>query len=184
MRVESRVMGGANLEDHWNRGSREGISRGSWDYIVLQQGPSSLPESRVDLRKWSIEWANEVRRAGAKPALYMVWPYQGQKDGFTLVSRSYREAAAASESQILPAGEAWAEALRADPRLSLYQSDHLHPTEAGTYLASLVIAHRLGRVRLESVPESLRLVGGRNVSIPTPIAKRLREAASRVKNED
>src|SRR5688500_5140984 len=35
-----------SLEDHWNeRDARTAIARG-WDFVVLQQGPSALPESR------------------------------------------------------------------------------------------------------------------------------------------
>src|SRR5262245_25457547 len=35
-----------SLEDHWNeRTARQAIARG-WDFVVLQQGPSALPESR------------------------------------------------------------------------------------------------------------------------------------------
>ncbi len=35
-----------SLEDHWQeRDARRAVARG-WDFVVLQQGPSALPESR------------------------------------------------------------------------------------------------------------------------------------------
>src|SRR5262245_4313860 len=43
--VEAITFGGYALEDHWNEGSaRRAIARGGWRFVVLRQGPSSLPE--------------------------------------------------------------------------------------------------------------------------------------------
>ena len=77
IRVETRMVapGGVNLEDHWNfTGARQALEDGPWDVVVLQQGPSALPESQVDLRTWAQRWADEIRAHGAKPALLTVWP--------------------------------------------------------------------------------------------------------------
>ena len=42
------AVGGFSLEDHWNQGdAQKGIATGRWDFVVLQQGPSSLAESDV-----------------------------------------------------------------------------------------------------------------------------------------
>ena len=42
---------GASLEDQWEAGDAvAGIRSQRWDVVVLQQGPSSRPESRVLLR--------------------------------------------------------------------------------------------------------------------------------------
>jgi hypothetical protein len=128
----SAVLGGFSLEDHWNFGlGRDLLTRDRFDYVVLQQGSSSQLASQAELKKWAIEWAIEIRAHGAKPALYMVWPHRGQASGFDLVSASYRGAAIASRAALFPAGEAWEEALRADPNIPLYLQDGLHPTPAG-----------------------------------------------------
>src|SRR5258706_12559115 len=75
MYVESVTAGGANLEDNWNDGEApKAISSKKWDVVVLQQGPSSLPESRVNLREGTIIYAELIRKAGGRPALYRVWP--------------------------------------------------------------------------------------------------------------
>jgi len=56
------------LEEHWNgREGRKEIARAKWDFVVLQQGPSSLPESRVLLREYVKKFADEIKRVGAKP---------------------------------------------------------------------------------------------------------------------
>src|SRR5690349_6806213 len=44
------TLGGYALEDHWTNGeARHALDSGDWDVVVLQQGPSSLPESRTNL---------------------------------------------------------------------------------------------------------------------------------------
>src|SRR5262249_25445128 len=69
------TMGGYSLEDHWHRGeAARAIAGGGWTFVVLQQGPSALPESQVLLREYVRRFDAEVRRAGARTALYMVWP--------------------------------------------------------------------------------------------------------------
>ena len=47
---------------------------------------------------------------------------------------------AANDNQIMviPAGLAFAEALKKRPDLVMYRADHFHPSEAGTYLAGCV----------------------------------------------
>jgi hypothetical protein len=182
LEYESCTLGDTSLEDHWQSGrSREMLSAQHWDFLVLQQGPSSRPESQVNLREWAQTWADEARRCGTKPALYMVWPFQGQAKGFELVSQSYRAAAKASGCQILAAGDAWNEALQIDPQLPLYQSDRLHPTNAGSYLAALVIAQGLTGIDPDAIPARLTLAHGPELVIPEEQANVLREAAARVK---
>src|SRR5262249_46617187 len=111
--------------------------------------------------------------------LYMVWPFRGQANGFKLVSQSYRRAATASKSKILPAGEAWEQALHDKLTVPLYQPDNLHPTKAGTYLAALVVAHGLTGVQPTDVPFKLTLADGQVVEFPEEQAQALRQAAEK-----
>jgi hypothetical protein len=145
--VEEVTFPGFSLEDHWNEGSaRRAVARGGWRYVVLQQGPSSLPESRENLLLWAGRFNEEIRRAGARPAFYSVWPDITRSAFFDDVSESYRQAAASTDGLLLPAGEAWRAAWRRQPGLDLYDSDNFHPNVRGTYLAALVIcAQVLGR---------------------------------------
>ncbi len=131
-----------SLEDHWNRGdARRAIAAGRWTTVVLQQGPSALPESQLLLVEYVRRFDEQIRRAGARTALYMVWP---ARDGdFPGVSRSYTVAARSVQGLLLPVGDAWREAWRLDPALPLYGPDGFHPTPLGSYLAALVIYARL-----------------------------------------
>ncbi len=148
--------GGYAIEDHWLDGHQALLASGDYDVLILQQGPSTLPESQAHLRQWTITWAAEARRFGTRPALYMIWPVRTQANGFALVSESYRNAALAADAVVFPAGEAWQAALRANPSVQLYSSDDLHALPAGSFLAAMVIARGLVSLDPARVPASVR----------------------------
>ena len=163
--------GGVSLEDHWNfTGARDALDDGPWDYVVLQQGPSTLPESALNLREWTMRWADAIRARHARPAVYEVWPDSafGVRLSFPAVVRSYRAAADAGHAVFLPAGEAWQAAWRRNTRLALYGPDGFHPSKLGTTLAALVIT-----ARLTKTPPA-------RIALPYPVktAKLLRVAAA------
>jgi hypothetical protein len=130
-----------SLEDHWQQGDAlRAIRRGGWSLVVLQQGPSAMPESQVLLREYVKRFDAEIRKAGGKTGLYMVWPSRARMQDFAGVGASYRAAAKEVGGLLFPAGEAWQAAWTRDSSLALYSPDGLHPSREGTYLAALVIA--------------------------------------------
>lgn len=136
----SVVFGGFSLEDHWIEGTaRRRIAEGGWAIVVLQQGPSSLPESQANLRTWTMRFDALIRANGARTALYMVWPESERLSAFDAVSQSYARAASDVSGMLFPVGEAWRKAWRRDPEMPLYGPDGFHPTTTATYLAALVI---------------------------------------------
>jgi hypothetical protein len=153
----SVVFGGYSLEDHWNQGTaRRRIAEGGWSVVVLQQGPSSLPESRANLVEWTARFDTVIRASGARTALYMVWPESNRRDAFDAVNRSYARAAERVDGMLFPVGEAWRAAWRRDAAVPLYGPDGFHPTPTATYLAALVIYEQLsGRspVGLPGLPD-------------------------------
>jgi hypothetical protein len=152
------VFADYGLEDHWERGdARRALSDKKWDVVVLQQGPSASTEGRASLIEYSRRFAELIRRAGAKPALYMVWPSTSRAGDFDGVSESYRRAAQEINGMLFPAGEAWRAAWRRDATLALYSPDGLHPTLAGSYLAALVIYEQLYGQTPGKMPARLRL---------------------------
>ena len=137
---ESVTGSGYALEDHWaDRRAVERLERERWSLVVLQQGPSALEESRVNLREWTAKFAPLIKAAGARPALYAVWPTKARSFDFPRVSDSYHLAANDVHGLFFPAGDAWLAAWRRDPSLPLYGDDSFHPSVAGSYLAALVI---------------------------------------------
>jgi hypothetical protein len=140
MYVETIAVPNYSLEDHWNGpDARRAIAAGRWRYVILQQGPSALAESRVLLLDYANRFAGEIRKSGARPALYMVWPSLLRSGDFDRVSESYRLAAEAVDGALFPAGEVWRAAWRHDPDLTLYSPDGLHPSATGSYAAALAI---------------------------------------------
>jgi hypothetical protein len=134
------VFGGFNLEDQWNEGeARAALHTGDFDVVVVQQGPSALPQSQVDLAKWASIWADEARSSGTRLALWTVWPEAWRQGALTDVIASYRNAAVAAHADLYPAGEAWLYAWQCLPSLALYGPDGFHPSELGTYAAALVV---------------------------------------------
>ncbi|MEP7344910.1 MAG: SGNH/GDSL hydrolase family protein [Gemmatimonadaceae bacterium] len=131
------------LEDHLAQGDASRLLKAQdWDFVVLQQGPTSLASSRALLERDARRFAPLIAGAKAKPALFMVWPTEDRKFAFNDVRDSYRAAAIDIEGLFMPAGMSWLEAWKRDSGLILY-SDGLHPTPMGTYLAAMVIFQRL-----------------------------------------
>ena len=178
--VEAITAGGGSLEDHWQlTTTRDRIRTGEWNAVVLQQGPSSLPESRAHLREWTATFDAEIRAGGAWTALYEVWPERARLDVFDRVRDSYALAAVDVGGRFLPAGEAWRAAWREDPSAPLYGLDGFHPSEAGTYAAALAIFAGLTDRSPLGLPDTLRLPdGGLMVGVPPALAAALQTAAA------
>ena len=179
--VRCRVVAKPNfgLEEHWADGEALRVLRGgSWTHVILQQGPSSLPESRVMLRSFTKRFADAARAAGARTVLFGVWPSRDrlafQKD----VTESYRLAAQDVGGDVVPVGEAWRLAWERDPTLPLYGPDQFHPSAAGSYVAALMLFERLtGRIAPPLGPEDAR----RRLHLNAAALKVLHDAAALAK---
>lgn len=155
IRVESVTSPGVGLPDHWLDGEAvRRIREGTWDVVVLQQGPSAT-EGRPYLLQYSRLFAEEIAAAGARTALYMVWPAEARFHDFEGVSDSYTTAAELVGGLLFPAGEAWLEAWDREPRLELYGPDRFHPSLKGTYLAALVMYEQLARRNPRDLPDAI-----------------------------
>ena len=152
------------------------IRRGGWDYVVLQQGPSSLPISRDTLILGTELLDSEIRAVGGRTAELMVWPTAGNPAAFDAVRDSYQQAALAVDGLFLPAGEAWRTAWAVDPTLSLYGSDGFHPSELGTYLAALVVYEGItGHDAIDLPGEAF--AAGHPLVVPVGVVRLLQHAA-------
>jgi hypothetical protein len=148
----SLTQGGFSLEDHWHAGVPEVLRDIEADIVVLQQGPSSLPDNREHLIRWSRRFAAVIREAGGEPALYMVWPSSERSFAFPDVWTSYRLAADSTDSAFIPAGQTWVEAWALDETLPLYGGDGFHQSYLGALAAAQTIYAVLFQVPADSVP--------------------------------
>ena len=144
-----------SLEDHWNSTGREAVRVAEADVVVMQQGPSSLPESQEYLRTWTERFAPLIREAGGEPALYMVWPDDTRLFAFDDVRDSYQGAAEAVQGLFIPAGESWRRLWDADPDAPLYSADGFHPSRLGSEIAALTIFRMLFDEAVTGLPSRM-----------------------------
>ena len=167
------------LEDHWATGTAvRTIDQGGWSVVVLQQGSSALDESRVNLRDWTKKFDTRIRAAGARTAMYAVWPIASRQFDFDRVNESYTLAAADVNGMLFPVGEAWRAAWRRDSKMALYASDGLHASIRGTYAGALVIASMLVDRSPVGMASTIRLRTGTVITIPASEAALLQDAAA------
>ena len=135
------------------------IAAGGWDFVILQQGPTTIAMCRDSLVLWTRMFDSLAKRAGARTALIMPWPRAGEPEQSAVVRESFALAARAVDGVFIPAGDAWRRALEADPAIGIYGPDGYHPSPRGTWLAALATYERLfGRdARTIVAPASLGL---------------------------
>lgn len=168
------------LIDHWNArvASRE-IAKGGWDWVVMQQGPSSVAVNRDSLRLVVSLFAPEIAKVNARPALFFAWPAESRKQDFPRAIESYSLATADVDGLALPVAPAWLAAWARDANVALYD-DGLHPSVAGAYLSSLVVYARLLAKSPRGLPSTLRLRNGSTLTVAPQVAAMLQEAAAEI----
>lgn len=144
--TETVAFPGFSLEDHLRDGRALKALRGrKWDVVVLQQGPSSLDESRLLLIRDAKAFAAHARAAGCGTvAVLNVWPARRNAGAFDRVNESHRLAAEAAGALLIPAGVEWQKALRAGGRgAHLYGPDGFHPSREGSRLTAATVYRTL-----------------------------------------
>jgi hypothetical protein len=154
----------------------EMLQQGDWDYVVLQQGPTTTQIGRDTLILAVRQLDPMIRRAGGRPALLMIWPPAGNPDAFDAVRQSYQQAADAVGGLFLPGGEAWRTVLVANPELPLYGPDGFHPGEVGTYLTALVVYEGITGRDARSLPRRA-VVAAHPLVLPDPTIRFLQRVA-------
>lgn len=179
IRVKAIVGPGLALIDHYN-GATEAlaaIQEGGWDYVVLQQGPTSTGGVCQDsLILWTTMFAARIDAVGATTALFMVWPARDRFADFDSVRTAYQLAAGAAHGVFLPAGEAWRSAWAVAPSLPLYGPDNFHPAPMGTFLAALEIYERLTGRDVRTLPP-MAFANGARLVLPEDTVRLLQAAA-------
>ncbi len=164
-----------SLEDHFLVGrGQKALEKSGWEFVVLQQGTSALPESQVYLSDWTAIWAPLIRGAGAEPVMYQIWPLYTQRHLADAALTSYHNAAVRVGGILAPAGDAFTAALDSNFLISVYNADGLHASRRGTYLAALVLLERISGIHPESLPPT---IPGANETVAT--VRELQKAAAK-----
>lgn len=150
------TIGGAKLSEHWRgaRGlnTRGEISNGKYDIVVLQEWSLGTVNEKDSAEYYLGLFSGLIRDKGAKPFYYLTWAREKSPDQQEIISKVYREAAAANGATVVPVGEAWALALAERPDFRLYFPDGSHPAESGTYLAACVFVATITGELPETIP--------------------------------
>ena len=157
-------------------GALRAIREQAWNYVILQQGPTSQPLYRDTLILATRRIDSLVRPRGGITAQYMTWPASGRPQLFEAVRTSSRMAAEAVGGLFIPAGEAWRSALAEDPSLPLYGPDGFHPAPLGTYLVALVMFEAITGHDARSLPEQA-VVAGRVLPAGATVVRQLQRIA-------
>lgn len=166
--VESLIEPAFTLEDHWKDPRTLAAIAKGWDVMVLQQGPSASAEERAQLLEYTRRFAVPIRKAGARPAIFMTWPAQNRLADFPATIASYRSAAAAADAILLPVGEAWLRLRSKLPRERLHSGSE-HASALGSDLAVLTIylslfpagAHEFDEAYMDRIARSLGMDASR-----------------------
>jgi hypothetical protein len=141
-RVKTEMLAVANyaLADHWNDGKLQKlIASGKFDYVVVQQGPSSQEEGRRMLIDYGEKINEQCKKYNVRLAFYMVWPAMSYYDTFEGVIRNYSEVAKRFNAILCPVGEVWRTHFDSTANYSYYGPDMFHPSPEGSAVAARVI---------------------------------------------
>lgn len=144
--VETKMIARGNyaIIDHWNDGTiQEELVKGIYDFVVVQQGPSSQAYGREVL----IEYGKLISDLGieynTKLAYFMVWPSRTYYYTFDGVIKNHRDAAALNDALLLPVGEVWKAHFDSTEQFDYYSKDGFHPSFLGSQIAAEVIVEHL-----------------------------------------
>ncbi|WP_299397590.1 SGNH/GDSL hydrolase family protein [uncultured Gelidibacter sp.] len=133
-----------SLEDHWNDGEiQKLIASTSFDFIILQQGPSSQHDGRKMLIEDDKKYSNLAQLHNAKLCYFMVWPSMSNYHTFDDVIKNHTDAAAINNAILLPVGEVWKTHFDNTKNFQYYGPDGFHPSLEGSKIVAEVIVHRL-----------------------------------------
>ena len=146
----------------------------SRDHDGLQPVPIH-PQLKTVFREYARKHSDTVRKHGAKPVWFMSWAYADKPAMTEELAEAYTQAGNDNNAFVIPAGLAFARALKQRPDLVLYAADKRHPSVAGTYLAATTLYAALFR----KSPAGLSYTSG--LDVPTAALLR-RQLGRRCRN--
>ena len=169
---------GFALADHYYAGDAvTALEDESWDFVVMQQGPSTNPDAKNHLIEWTTFFNEMIEENGATPILYSVWPPHELISDLPTVADSYRAAAKVIGARVAAGGGAWQLAWAQDAALQLYDVDDYSPSAMGTYLAAMAVFQRIyGRTPVGI--QTTAVVDGMAQPWPASIVQLLQTAAA------
>ncbi|WP_106792960.1 SGNH/GDSL hydrolase family protein [Aquimarina sp. Aq78] len=130
--------------DHWaDREVQRLIKTKKYDFVIIQQGPSSQADGREMLLNSGKEYSDFCNANGAKLAYFMVWPSRIYYHTFEGVIKNYTDAAIKNNAILCPVGKIWKQHFDKTNDFSYYSPDQFHPSLSGSQVAARVIVASL-----------------------------------------
>ncbi len=144
VRTEELAFPNYALIDHWNDGNvQDLIETGAFDFVVVQQGPSSQPYGRMILIQYGQLFKDLCVANDTELAFFMVWPSIPYYHTFEGVIANYSSAAQITGSILCPVGELWRDHITATGDYGFYGPDGFHPSQEGSEFAARIIVDSL-----------------------------------------
>jgi hypothetical protein len=119
------------------------IETGEFDYVIIQQGPSSQPYGRETLIEFGATFKTLCQNNNAELAYFMVWPSRTYYNTFNGVINNYRDAANINEALLCLVGEVWKTHFDTTNTFDYYGTDNFHPSLLGSHVAARVIVESI-----------------------------------------
>ncbi len=138
--VEMLALPNYALVDHLADGEiQKLIQSKKYQFVVVQQGPSSQSEGRMLLFEAAETLTKLCTDNNARLAFYMVWPAYADYTNFDGVIKNYSETATKFNGILCPVGKAWKDYIDQTKDLSYYGPDLFHPSVKGSTVAAEII---------------------------------------------
>lgn len=156
------TVGGAYLKEHWEekRGlkSRELISGGKWDVVVLQNNSMSAITKHDQFMEYGKKLINLVKEKGAIPILYETWAREYNPLMQKQITNAYETLAAETGAKLAPVGSIWMGIRKLRPDLRMYFPDGSHPSNIASYLIACIFYETITGNKTASVPNQIATI--------------------------
>lgn len=144
IRTEMLAFPNYGLEDHLNNPNlAKLISTGNFDYVIIQQGPSSVGDGRESLIEYGEKIKSFCDKSKSQLAYFMVWPPISRYFSFDDVISHYRTASELNNALLCPVGKVWKSYIDKTQNFEYYSTDGFHPSKKGSQVAAQVIVETL-----------------------------------------
>jgi lysophospholipase L1-like esterase len=144
LQVKMLVSPDYAIVDHWKEGQvQKMIKSETFDFVIIQQGPSSQNEGRKMLMEDGKNYSDLCASHGARLCYFMVWPSVRYYQTFDKVIKNHQDAARGNKAILLPVGEVWKEFIDSTGSLEYYSPDGFHPSKKGSQVAAETIVKYL-----------------------------------------
>lgn len=146
VRIKTKMIAHSNyaIMDHWNDGEvQKEIASKKYNFVVLQQGPSSQPLGREILIEYGKKYKDLCKKNNTKLSYFMVWPSLKYYHTFDGVIKNHKDASRFNDAILCPVGTAWKKHFDTTQNFDYYGSDGFHPSLKGSKVAANVIVEHL-----------------------------------------